>query len=75
GATVAGNGTWNLPAASFGGPVTPNGVRVIAAVLQVALQCTMGVDAAGPNGTTPPVADLSSPTPSSILTKFNIQIP
>ncbi|MGB8222354.1 MAG: hypothetical protein WCF10_07195, partial [Polyangiales bacterium] len=42
GATVAGNGTWNLPAASFGGPVTPNGVRVIAAVLQVALQCTMG---------------------------------
>jgi hypothetical protein len=68
GATIAADGTYNLPAASFPAPVAPNGIRVIAAVLQVALQCTMAVD----SGTTPPAPVLSSPTPNSLLIAFDI---
>jgi hypothetical protein len=73
GATLNGDGTYALPPAIFGNPTTPNGVRVIAAVLQVALQCTMAVDANGPDGVG--VADQASPTPDSALTTFNIQQP
>jgi len=49
-ATLNANGTYDLPAASFPAEVPPNGVRVIAAVLEVALQCTMAVDSGGPDG-------------------------
>ena len=71
GATLNGNGTYALPPAIFGNPVTPNGVRVIAAVLQVALQCTMAVDSGGPDGVGVP--DAASPTPDSALISFDIQ--
>ena len=72
GATINANGTYALPAASFPAPAAPNGVRVIASVLQVALQCTMAVDSGGPDGTNPPVPDQSSPTPDSALIAFDI---
>ena len=73
GATINPNGTYALPAASFIASAEPNGLRVIASVLQVALQCTMAVDAGGPDGTTPPVPDEASPTPDSALISFPIQ--
>ena len=44
GATVAGDGTWTLPAAVFTAPVGPNGLRVNADGLSVALECTMAVE-------------------------------
>jgi hypothetical protein len=75
GATVAANGTYNLPAASFPAPATPNGARVIAEFLQIALQCTMAVDSGGPDGPVPPVPDQASPTPDSRLLQFPILIP
>jgi hypothetical protein len=71
GATIAPDGTYILPAASFPAPAAPNGVRVIASVLQVALQCTMAVD----SGAIPPAPVTSSPTPSSLLSRYNIQVP
>ena len=72
GATVAANGTWTLPAAVFTNPTGPNGIRVNASGLSVALECTMGVDAGGPDGPNPPVPDQASPTPDSLLIDFAI---
>jgi len=70
GATVKTDGTYDLPAAVFTDPTTPNGLRVIA-LLQVALQCTMAVDSNGPDGVG--VADQASPTPDSALLSIPIQ--
>jgi hypothetical protein len=70
GATIAGNGTWTLPAAVFTNPTGPNGIRVNASGLSVALECTMGVDSGGPNGVSVP--DGASPTPDSLLIPFDI---
>ncbi len=73
GATIAGDGTYNLPAAVFTGPTQLNEIKVNASGLSVALVCTMAVDAGGPNGVGVP--DLASPTPTSLLNTFNIQVP
>jgi hypothetical protein len=70
GATVAVDGTYDLPPAVFNDPTPPNGLRVIA-LLQVALQCTMAVDSNGPDGVSVP--DASSPTPDSALISFPIE--
>ena len=70
GATVAGDGTYDLPAALFADPVEPNGIRVQAG-LSVALQCTMAVDSNGPDGVGVP--DQASPTPDSALLMIPIQ--
>ena len=75
GATLNPDGTWNLPLADFTAPTGPNGIRLNAQGLAVALRCTMGVDAGGLLGPFPPVPDQSSPTPDSELINFNIQIP
>ena len=75
GATVLPNGTYQLPAAVFTGPTQLNEIKVNASGLSVALVCTMAVDSGGPNGTTPPVPDQASPTPTSLLSTFNIQVP
>jgi len=47
GATLKDDGAYSLPPAIFIDPPEPNGLRVVA-ILQVALQCTMGVDSGGP---------------------------
>ena len=70
GASVAGDGTYDLPAAMLTGPVTPNGIRVLAGALQVTLACTMAVDSGGPDGVG--VADKASPTPDSALLSLPI---
>ena len=75
GATVLPNGAYALPAAVFTGPPQLNEIKVNASGLSVALVCTMAVDAGGPDGPTPPVPDQASPTPSSLLVSFNIQVP
>jgi len=71
GATLNSDGTWALPGAVFTDPTGPNGIRVNASGLSVALECTMGVDAGGPDGVGVP--DESSPTPDSLLISFDIQ--
>jgi hypothetical protein len=73
GATVQPNGTYLLPAAVFTAPQTLNEIKVNASGLSVALRCTMAVDAGGPNGVGVP--DQASPTPTSLLNTFNIQVP
>lgn len=74
GATVAGDGTWTLPAAVFTAPVGPNGLRVNADGLSVALECTMAVSSNDPiYGVGVP--GKSSPTPDSLLLSFPIQVP
>jgi hypothetical protein len=70
GATVAGDGTYDLPPAVFADPAPPNGVRVVA-LLSVALQCTMAVDSNGPDGVGVP--DGASPTPDSLLLSIPIE--
>jgi hypothetical protein len=70
GATVALDGTYDLPPAVFTDPTPPNGVRVVA-LLSVALQCTMAVDSNGPNGVGVP--DASSPTPDELLLSIPIE--
>jgi hypothetical protein len=63
------DGTWNLPPAVYSNAVGPNGLRLGFAhsasgeSLDVAIECTMGVDSQGPHGVYS--ADpLSSPTPT-----------
>jgi hypothetical protein len=73
GATVNPNGTYALPAAVFTAPQTLNEIKVNASGLSVALRCTMAVDSGGPNGVGIP--DQASPTPTSLLQTFNIQVP
>jgi len=75
GAAVNPDGTWNLPLADFTAPTGPNGIRMNAQGLAVALRCTMGVDAGGQLGPFPPVPNQSSPTPDSELINFSIQAP
>jgi hypothetical protein len=75
GATVLPNGAYSLPAAVFTAPQALNEIKVNASGLSVALVCTMAVDAGGPNGPVPPVPDQASPTPTSLLQTFNIQVP
>ncbi len=75
GATVNGDGTWALPAAVFANPTGPNGMRLNAGGLSIAMECTMGVDAGGPDGPVPPVAGEASPTPDANLIPFDIQVP
>jgi hypothetical protein len=75
GATVNGDGTWALPAAVFANPAGPNGMRLNAGGLSIAMECTMGVDAGGPDGPVPPVAGEASPTPDANLIPFDIQVP
>jgi len=69
------DGTYALPAAVFTAPPALNEIKVNAAGLSVALVCTMAVDAGGPLGPTPPVPDQASPTPTSVLSIFNVQVP
>jgi hypothetical protein len=59
----------------FTGPPQLNEIKVNASGLSVALVCTMAVDAGGPYGPTPPVPDQASPTPTNLLSTFNIQVP
>ena len=73
GATVAGDGTWDLPPAVFEAPVVSNGLRISVEGLSVALECTMGVDSGGPDGVGVP--GRSSPTPDAALLTFPIQQP
>ena len=68
------DGTWILPAAVYVAPTGPNGLRVGAASLSVALECTMGVDSQGPDGVGS-FDFLSSPTPNSALLSFPIMQP
>ncbi len=69
-AEVATDGTYVLDMPLFLDPTPPNGVR-INPPLSVALQCTMAVDAGGPDGVGVP--DQASPTPDSLLISFPIQ--
>ncbi len=73
GATLAGNGTWDLPPAVFGDPIASNGIRAGIDALSVALECTMGVDSDGLYGVGVP--GQSSPTPNLLLVSFPIQLP
>ncbi len=74
GATLDVDGTWILPAAVFNDPTGPNGIRVNAGGLAVALECTMAVDSNDPvHGVG--VVGKSSPTPDSLLVNFPIQVP
>jgi hypothetical protein len=68
------DGTWILPPASYEEQTGPNGlrVRVTARGLTVALECTMGVNCAGPLGSGC-IDELSSPTPDSALIALPIQ--
>ena len=75
GATINPDGTWNLPTADFLSPTGPNGFKLNAGGLAVALECTMGVDAGGLLGPFPPVPNQSSPTPDSELIGFTIEAP
>ena len=75
GATVLPNGAYSLPASVFTAPQALNEIKVNASGLSVALICTMAVDAGGPDGPAPPVPDQASPTPTSLLQTFNIQVP
>jgi len=75
GATLNPDGTWNLPPAVFTNPTGPNGIKGNTVGVSIALECTMAVDSNGPHGPVPPVPDQSSPTPTSELLQFNIQIP
>jgi hypothetical protein len=75
GATLNPDGTWNLPPAVFTNPTGPTGVKINDTGLSIALECTMAVDSNGPYGPVPPVPDKSSPTPTSQLLQFNIQVP
>jgi len=61
---ILGDGTYNIPQASFVAPTPPNGLRVVA-LLSVALQCVMAVDSGGDDGVGVP--DQSSPTPNALL--------
>lgn len=74
GATVAGDGTWSLPAVAFSDPVGPNGLRVNAGGLAVGFECTMGVPSDDPTHGVG-VPDQSSPTPDALLIEFPIQVP
>jgi hypothetical protein len=74
GATVGVDGTWTLPAAIFTAPTGPNGLRVNAGGLSVALECTMGVDSNDPVYGVG-VAGKSSPAPDALLVSFPIQVP
>ena len=56
------DGRWILPNAVFDDPVGPNGIRVVVAVLSVAIECTMGVG-----------VDVLSPAPDPALISFPIQ--
>ncbi len=67
------DGTYILPAASFGTPWQPGGLRVLVGILQVALNCVMAVDSGGPDGVG--VVDQASPTPNSALLQLNVQTP
>ncbi len=73
GATVQPDGTYLLPPAVFTGPTQLNEIKVNASGLSVALVCTMAVDSGGPDGVGVP--DQASPTPTSLLSTFNIQVP
>lgn len=75
GAALNPDGTWNLPPADFTSSVGPNGIKINAQGLAIALRCTMGVDAGGLLGPFPPVPDQSSPTPDSELIGFTIEAP
>jgi hypothetical protein len=66
-----GDGTYNLPAAVFTNPPTPNEIKVNASGLSVALRCTMAVDSGGADGVGVP--DQASPTPTDLLIDFTIQ--
>jgi hypothetical protein len=72
-ASIAGDGTYVLNAASFASPWQPAGLRVVVGVLQIALNCNMAVDSGGPDGVGVP--DKASPTPDSALLPFDIQVP
>jgi hypothetical protein len=74
GATLDVDGTWALPAAVFSAPTGPNGLRVNADGLSVALECTMGVSSSDPVYGVG-VAGKSSPTPDTLLVSFPIQVP
>ena len=71
GATIIGDGTYDLPGAVFTAAQTPNEIKVNAGGLSVALRCTMAVDSGGPDGVGVP--DQASPTPSANLASFDIQ--
>ncbi|HSN70547.1 MAG TPA: hypothetical protein VLT59_03520 [Steroidobacteraceae bacterium] len=74
GATLDVDGTWALPAAVFTAPTGPNGLRVNAEGLSVALECTMAVSSNDPvHGVG--VAGKASPTPDELLVSFPIQVP
>ncbi|MGB5703510.1 MAG: hypothetical protein WBM48_11895 [Polyangiales bacterium] len=75
GAALKPDGTWSLPPSTFTDPLGPNGIKLNASGLAVALECTMAVPSDGPYGTIPPVPDQSSPTPDSQLINFPIQVP
>ncbi|MGD8609287.1 MAG: hypothetical protein PVH21_18455, partial [Myxococcales bacterium] len=73
-ASIAGDGTYVLNAASFATPWQPAGLRVVVGVLQIALNCNMAVDSGGPLGVGVP--DKASPTPTSaLLNDFFVQVP
>lgn len=75
GATLNPDGTYDLPLFAFTDPLGPNGIKLNASGLSVALQCTMAVPSDGPLGPVPPVPGQSSPTPDSELINFPIQAP
>ncbi len=69
------NGTWNMVSPIYSGVASELGIAVTAAGISVRLECIMAVDSGGPYGPTPPVPDRASPTPTNLLTTFNIQVP
>lgn len=73
GATLRGNGTWDLPPAVFAEPTGPNGFRINVDGLAVAYECTMAVDSDGEEGVGVP--GQSSPTPSALLIGFPVAAP
>ncbi|MGB5695849.1 MAG: hypothetical protein WBM46_09370, partial [Polyangiales bacterium] len=50
GATVTGEGTYDLIKPTFQDPTTPTDLRVQAGAIPLAVTCTMAVDSAGPDG-------------------------
>jgi hypothetical protein len=74
GATLNGDGTYALPPAVFADPSGPNGMRVSAGGLSIAIECTMAVDSADPTYGVG-VTGQSSPTPDALLVSFPIQVP
>ena len=73
GATLNPDGTYDLPLFAFTDPLGPNGIKLNASGLAVALQCTMAVPSDGPLGPVPPVPGQSSPAPDFSLLQFPIQ--